>query len=155
MKKPELDLNAVAEQICGAGIYSFYNKKTGEFDFYTDEDRTGSRKFKDKVWVAIPSQQDFDGYRIMVDFVYTVSDPHKNELLCVALEGAGAFRRFKDTLYRVDLTDEWYAFKHKAYIEVAKRWCEENGINYLGKEINKAEPAKKSKIKKKVEKKQK
>jgi len=119
----------VAEQISGAGIYSFYNKKTGEFDFYTDEDRTGSQKFKDKVWVA--------------------------ELLCVALEGAGAFRRFKDTLYRVDLTDEWYAFKHKAYIEVAKRWCEENGINYLGKEINKAEPAKKSKIKKKVEKKQK
>jgi hypothetical protein len=45
---------------------------------------------------------------MMVSFVETVSDSHKNELLCVALEGAGAFRRFKDTLYRIDLTDEWY-----------------------------------------------
>ena len=154
MKKPELDLNVVAEEFESSsfGIYSFYNKKTGEFDFYTDEDDTDADKFKDKVWMATPPQQDFDEYHIMEDFVNTVSDPHKNELLCVALEGAGAFRRFKDTLYRVDLTNEWYAFKRKAYIEIAKWWCEKNGIKYLGKENHKTESTKKSKIKKKVEK---
>jgi len=55
------------------------------------------------------------------------------ELLCVALEGAGAFRRFKNTLHRVDLTEKWYAFRHKVYVEIVRRWCEENGIKYLEK----------------------
>jgi hypothetical protein len=36
----------------------------------------------------------------------------------------------ENTLYRVDLTDEWYAFKYKAHIEIARKWCEENGIKY-------------------------
>jgi len=60
------------------------------------------KMLKDKAWVAVPPQQEFGEYHIMVDFVSTVSEPHKNELLCVALEGPGAFRRFKDTLHRVD-----------------------------------------------------
>jgi hypothetical protein len=73
-----------------------------------EEADTEAKKFKGKAWVAAPSQYDIDEYHMMVSFVETVSDSHKNELLCVALEGTGAFRRFKDTLYRIDLTDEWY-----------------------------------------------
>jgi len=139
MKKPELDLNVAAEEFetVSTGIDTFYNKKTGEFDFYIDEDCTGiyidANKFKDKAWVAVPSQQEFGEYHIMVDFVNTVSDPHKNELLCVALEGPGAFRRFKDTLHRVDLANEWYAFRREAFVEIARRWCEENKIKYFEK----------------------
>ena len=57
-----------------------------------------------------------------------------NELLHVALEGRGAFRRFKDTLHRVGLTNEWYAFKRKAYIEIAREWCVENEIEYTDDE---------------------
>jgi hypothetical protein len=66
----------------------------------------------------------------MTDFAYNVTDPRANELLCIALEGKGAFRRFKDTLHRVDLADEWYAFKRSAYIVAVKRWCDRNEIPY-------------------------
>ena len=90
-----------------------------------------AEKFEDDIWIAAPSQRDIREYDIMADFTETVSDPRKNELLCVALEGRGAFRRFKDTLHRVDLADEWYTFKRKAYVEIAREWCEENGIKYL------------------------
>jgi hypothetical protein len=136
MKTPKLDLNAAAGEFecISNGVNLFYNIKTGEFDFYTDlmkDDGIDASKFNGEDWVAAPSQYDIDGYRIMVDFVKTVSDSHKNELLCAALEGAGVFRRFKDTLHRVDLTEEWYAFKHKVYVEIVKGWCKDKGIGYL------------------------
>jgi aminoglycoside 6'-N-acetyltransferase I len=71
----------------------------------------------------------------MEDFADTVSDLRKNELLYVALEGRGAFRRFKDTLHRVGLSDEWYTFKHKAYVGIAREWCRENGIEYINNTV--------------------
>jgi len=137
----ELDLNAVAEEfdMISDGTYLFYNRKTGEFDFYTDlmeeEGEVDPAKFKGKAWVATPSQYDIHEYRIMANFAEIQTDSRKNELLCVALEGSGAFRRFKDTLHRVDLTEEWYAFKHKAYIEIARKWCDDNNIKYSEVEV--------------------
>jgi len=67
---------------------------------------------------------------MMVEFAESVVDPRANELLCVALEGKGAFRRFKSVLRRVGIEDEWYAFKHKALVNLAKEWCERNGLEY-------------------------
>ncbi|MCL2689810.1 MAG: UPF0158 family protein [Chitinispirillia bacterium] len=134
MKK--LDLNAAADEfeIIGDERHLFYNKETGEFDFYSDfmdEEDANAEKFDDDAWIAAPSQEYIGEYDIMVDFAETISDPRKSELLCVALEGKGAFRRFKDTLHRVDLADEWYAFRRKAFLEVAREWCERKGIEYF------------------------
>ena len=113
----------------------FYNIETGEFDFYIDPMYSDMdddyERFEKDCWICCPSQRDLREYDIMVDFVDMVGDPSANELLSVALEGKGAFRRFKDTLHRVGLTGEWYAFKHKAYVEIVREWCEENGIAYM------------------------
>ena len=134
MKK--LDLSAAAEEfeMISNEDKLFYNKETGEFDYYIDSMYTGieddAEKFYDDVWIAAPSQQDINEYKIMTDFADAVTDPRANDLLSVALEGKGAFRRFKDTLQRVGLTDDWYAFKHDAYIDIAREWCEENEIPY-------------------------
>ena len=68
---------------------------------------------------------------MMVDFAETVSDVHKKDKLLIALQGKGAFRRFKDTLHYVELTDEWHAFKKQAYVEIARNWCEEMEIPYI------------------------
>jgi len=134
MKKLSLKVAAGEFDMIDSEMSLFYNIETGEFDFYADFmdlDEDELEKFEDDEWIAAPSQQDLGEYDIMVDFAETVSNPHKSELLCVALEGKGAFRRFKDTLQRVDLTDEWYAFKHKAFVKIAREWCEENGIEYF------------------------
>ncbi|MCL1918622.1 MAG: UPF0158 family protein [Peptococcaceae bacterium] len=133
MKK--IDLNMVAEEfeMINPETHVFYNIETGCFDFYSDlygspDDDT--EKFEDEAWIAAPHHWDIREYDMMENFTETVSDQHKNELLCVALEGKGAFRRFKDTLHRVGLTDEWYRFKREAYVKIAKEWCDENGIEY-------------------------
>jgi len=140
MKK--IDLNDVAEEfeMISSDASLFYNKTTGEFEYYCDffgGNEDDCEKYEEDDWIAAPDHQDINEYSIMVDFIETITNPRKNELLSVAIEGKGAFRRFKDTLHRVDLTDEWYAFKHKAFVEIAREWCKENDIEYIGDEADK------------------
>ena len=130
-----LDLKKAAEEfeMISFETHLYFNKKTGEFDFYSDfmdSEMVDAEMFEEDCWIAAPSPHDIDEYNIMVRFTETVTNPRINELLCVALEGRGAFRRFKDTLHRVGLVDEWFAFKRDAYIDIARVWCEENGIPY-------------------------
>ena len=134
MKK--IDLNRIAEEfeMINDDTHLFYNLETGEFDFYGDYmelDDRDSKKFEDDVWIAAPSQRDLGEYDIMAEFADSITDSHANELLCVALEGKGAFRRFKDVLHSTGLADEWYSFKHNAYVKIARNWCEENDIECL------------------------
>ncbi|MCL2152457.1 MAG: UPF0158 family protein [Oscillospiraceae bacterium] len=134
MKK--LDLNNAADifEEINSDTNHFYNVETGEFDYYGDFmglDEVDTEKFEDDVWVALPSSQDLGDYDIMSDFADTVSDSNKSDLLYSALDGRGAFRRFRDALDSVDLTDKWYAFKRKAYINKAREWCEYNDIEYI------------------------
>lgn len=134
MKK--LDLNKAAEEfdMISSEMHLFYNIVTGEFAFYSDFmdiDDVDAEKFEGDAWIAAPRQRELNEYSIMVNFAKTTANPCTNELLCVALEGRGAFRRFKDTLHRVGLVDKWYTFKHSAFVEIAKEWCEENGIEYV------------------------
>ena len=71
---------------------------------------------------------------MMERFTETVQDEHKREMLDVALKGRGAFRRFKDTLIRVNLQTEWYAIRDAAYAEVAREWCERYGVRHEAEE---------------------
>jgi|LSQX01.3.fsa_nt_gb aminoglycoside 6'-N-acetyltransferase I len=133
-----LNLNKVAEEfeMISYETHLYFNKKTGEFEYHSDfmdSDTVDAEMFEEDFRIAAPTPNDIDEYNIMVRFTKTVTEPRINELLCVALEGRGAFRRFKDTLHRVGLVDEWLAFKRDAYIDIARDWCEENGITYLDK----------------------
>ena len=133
----KLNLNEAADrvQMASSELSMYYNTETGEFDFYSEDmdmdDEVDTAKFEEAPWIPVPDRDTSERYHMMVEFVETVTDPHKNEILSVALEGKGAFRRFKDTLHRVNLIDEWYAFEHQAYVEIAREWCEENGIEYF------------------------
>ena len=116
MKK--LDLNTVAEkfEMIDSKMHLFYNTETEEVDFFgnsMNSDDADAEKFEDAAWIASPSQRDINEYDMTVDFAESVSDSHKNELLCVTFEGKRVFRRFMDTLYRADLEDEWYASVNK------------------------------------------
>jgi len=134
MKKLDLSKAAQEFEMIDAETHLFYNTETGEFDFYSDfmDSGEGSKeKFEESCWVAAPGQHDINEYDMMTRFTEAITNPRANELLCIALEGKGAFRRFKDTLHRVDMTDEWYAFKREAYIDLAREWCDNNGIPYF------------------------
>ena len=40
-------------------------------------------------------------------------------------------RRFKDKILEYDIEQDWYQYKDDAYREIAKRWCETNGVDFI------------------------
>lgn len=85
---------------------------------------------EDDRFIRLPSRQDINEYGMMEDFIDRLPDGRRKDTLYRAISGRGAFRRFKDTIDRFDLSEQWYAFRDRGYARVAKEWCEENDIDY-------------------------
>ena len=79
-------------------------------------------------YLALPDRFEIDEYRMMERFAAEIEDSDQRDEVLASLRGAKVFRRFKDTIHRLGLSDAWYAFRERAYIEVARTWCEANGI---------------------------
>ena len=88
---------------------------------------------EDDRFIPLPSQREINEYGMMEDFIDELPDGDQKYTLSMAINGRGAFRRFKDTVRRFDLDDKWYAFRDKCYARVARRWCEENDVEYYQK----------------------
>jgi hypothetical protein len=54
-------------------------------------------------------------------------DPVREDLL-TSIHGAKAFRRFKDTVHRLNIETEWFAFRMEALRQIAIEWCKDNQI---------------------------
>ncbi|MBX9704008.1 MAG: UPF0158 family protein [Silvanigrellaceae bacterium] len=82
----------------------------------------------DTNFIALPSQYDVDEYRMMKNFAFSLNDKHHKENLLIALQGKGAFSRFKDTVIYLGIADNWYQYRDKQYKEFVLKWCEIEGI---------------------------
>lgn len=82
------------------------------------------------LWVVLPDSFEIHEWQIMRNFAETVeSETVRGEILR-ALQGGGAFRYFKDTVYRHGIQNDWFAFKRQAFKEIARDALEEAGIPY-------------------------
>ena len=99
----------------------------GEYDTFDDEG-----DFEDLIesCVMLPSKYDIHEYSMMEDFIETIDDVKLYNQLCIAINGPGAFRRFKDTSINFEIIEDWYKFRDKKYKEIAINWCKENNIDY-------------------------
>ena len=137
MEKKALNINLY--ELCEAMEDSSYENnhyldlETGEVlflsEYMDDEDAV---KLKDRIeedfnrYERIPKAESQEGYEDMVDFVATVEDEHLVELLEVAINGKGAFRRFKDVLLNYPGERErWFKFKDERMEERALEWLED------------------------------
>jgi hypothetical protein len=85
--------------------------------------------FRGSRYIGVPRADSPEGYRDMEDFILTVQDKRLQERLWWAIEGRGAFRRFKDVLaahYREQ--KRWYAFKDDRVTTRILHWLESEGI---------------------------
>ena len=80
--------------------------------------------------IMLPTRYDIDEYSMMEDFIETIEDEKLYNQLYIAINGPGAFRRFKDTCINFDIIENWYSFRDKKYKEIATEWCQENNIDY-------------------------
>lgn len=137
MEKKALNINL--DELCEAMEDSSYENEyfldleTGEILFisdYTDDEETG--ELKDRIeedsdrYERIPKAESHEGYQDMVDFIATVDNEHLVELLEVAINGKGAFRRFKDVLLNYpEERERWFQFKDERMEERALEWLDD------------------------------
>jgi hypothetical protein len=81
-------------------------------------------------FVELPDKFDVDEWRIMADFAAAVEDEHISTSLSQTIRGSGAFRRFKDMAAALGVLDEWFTYRDGRYREVAKEWCEAEGVEW-------------------------
>ena len=85
---------------------------------------------KDEGLIELPTRWDLNEYEIM-EFFCDDQNPADRETLLDAIKGKGAFRRFKDTVARLDLFDQWNQFRLTKFKIVAVEWCQANEIPYV------------------------
>ncbi len=81
-------------------------------------------------FLPLPSKFEIHEWAVMERFARSVTDPTESDELLDALHGRRAFRRFKDALQRLELTEEWYRYREAALEEIAVEFLEANGIAY-------------------------
>ena len=80
-------------------------------------------------FITIHSLGSGPGYRDMRDFIATVEDPALAERLRRAIEGRGAFRRFKDVVFEDDeLRHRWTLLSSERALGRARRWLADAGL---------------------------
>lgn len=78
----------------------------------------------------IPEKPSYEGYELMVEFAESVKDEILKEKLWIALDGKGAFRRFKNVLLNYpDYRERWFKFKRQRLDAEVVEWLESIGIS--------------------------
>ena len=80
-------------------------------------------------FIMSPEQDSRRGYDDMADFVNNLTNKELQDKLAIALNGKGAFRRFKDVLLDYPKEREsWFAFEEKRRRERFEEWLEDEKI---------------------------
>ena len=133
------------DELCSAMESSSYEHEyyldldNGEILFLSEHmDNEETRKLKDQIeedfdrYERIPKAESHEGYEDMVDFIATVKDEHLTELLEVAINGKGAFRRFKDVLLNYpEERERWFQFKDDRTQERALEWLDDIDVGLI------------------------
>lgn len=82
-------------------------------------------------YIPLPGKYELHEYDMMKSFIYSLPEGHAQNALFSAISGRGAFRRFKDRLYDLDLEQKWFQYRDSEYEKIARKWCEENEIEII------------------------
>jgi hypothetical protein len=125
-------LNIQTGKVVTVDDEALYAAEDGDPEGFHDPDELKvARDILDgKEYLPLPDRFDIDEYRMMERYAQSVADDAKADELFVALRGRGAFRYFKDTVRRLGIADDWYAFRDRAFEQLAVEWCDENGVAF-------------------------
>jgi hypothetical protein len=81
-------------------------------------------------YIALPSKDDLDEYRIMENFVHSIPIEEQRDEMFSLIRGKGAFSRFRQGTERFMLKEKWYKFRDLEITRFAVEWCQVNDIEY-------------------------
>jgi len=116
-------------------VHSYLHVKTGEVlrvvDGIADPDMH-SRIALDASYMRIDPVSSREQYRWMERFIPMVEDPDIQGRLMAAIDGKGAFRRFKDVLMAFALERErWFAFRSERLRVFMEAWLNAHGLHAI------------------------
>ena len=80
-------------------------------------------------YICIPERPSYEGYNLMVEFAEKVEDESLREKLSIALDGKGAFRRFKNVIADYpDYREKWFKFRDEKMNKKVIEWLNSIGI---------------------------
>lgn len=128
-----IDLASLAEALedHSAETSRWFDPGTGEVEPWIDDlssEEEGDHP-EDRGLIRVDPIPSEVGYGDMEGFIERVREPRARDLLQRAVQGRGAFRRFKDTLFEFpELRAAWFAFHDARYQRRALQWLADEGI---------------------------
>lgn len=113
-------------------VHSYLSLDSGDVVRIVDgiaEPTTHARIAVDPAYMRIDPVSSREQYRWMERFIATVEDAELRQKLVGAIDGKGAFRRFKDVLigFPVD-RERWFAFRSERLRIAIEAWLEAHGL---------------------------
>jgi len=114
-------------------VHSYLHFDTGEVIRIVDgvaDPSMHTRIISDSRYLRIDPVSSREQYRWMERFIATVEDEELRRRLNVAIDGKGAFRRFKDALVNHPVDRErWFAFRSERLRSCMDSWLTAHGIH--------------------------
>ncbi len=116
-------------------VHSYLHLENGEVIRVVDglaDPTMHSRIISDGDYLRIDPVSSREQYRWMERFIATVRDPELRHRLFHAVDGKGAFRRFKDVLtnYPVD-RERWFVFRSERVRSCIESWLTAHGVEAI------------------------
>ncbi len=136
-KSIDMDMLEMAMEDSDLAHRYFLNLVTGQVVFFSDylglseeDERLSADIDGSNDYVAIPHIPSHEAYQWMADFVDEMvapADERAAEKLSLALDGKGAFRRFRDTLHRIDdrWLQAWYQWREQHCRAAIETWLKD------------------------------
>ena len=80
--------------------------------------------------ISLPGRTELNEYEDMVSFVDSLDDNYIRERLYQALEGKGAFKRFKNEIINQNVREKWFKYRDDCLRQKVINWLEENEVEY-------------------------
>jgi hypothetical protein len=118
-------------------VHSYLHVKTGEVLRVVDgiaDPEMHSRIAMDQNYMRIDPVSSREQYRWMERFIPMVVDAHVQAKLVMAIDGKGAFRRFKDVLMSFAVERErWFAFRSERLRVFMEAWMSAHGLSPIAR----------------------
>jgi Uncharacterised protein family (UPF0158) len=132
----DLDLEEIGNALADQTDYEhqwLINPQTGEIVYWTSDtgiDGQTPVDLDELDLIGIHPLPSWVWYQDMADFAEAITNEHAGRRLTRAIQGKGAFRRFKDELHEEypDLLPTWYAFRDTRAKRRAVQWLADNSL---------------------------
>jgi Uncharacterised protein family (UPF0158) len=131
-----IDLEDIATALADQNDYEhhwLFDPDTGEIAFWTADTGIDGRTpvdLDELDLIVIDPLPSWVWYQDMADFADGLTNERAGQRLARAIQGQGAFRRFKDELHEEyqELLPAWYAFRDARAMRRAVKWLADNSL---------------------------